>query len=89
MARIGLRYDGANATGVAAPVLPYPTWVNRHGLTQRRTTVNRNSDCSVVKASIRLGTVRGKEAIMEWLYLGITVTSTYTLVTLALILAFI
>jgi len=26
---------------------------------------------------------------MEWLYLGITVTSTYTLVTLALILAFI
>jgi hypothetical protein len=52
VARIGLRYYGANATGVAAPVLPI-----QHGLTQRRTTVNRNSDCSVVKASIRLGTV--------------------------------
>ena len=57
VARIGLRYY-ANATGVASSVLPIRPWVNPHGLTQRRTTVNRNSDCSVVKASIRLGTVR-------------------------------
>ena len=57
VARIGLRYY-ANATGVASSVLPIRPWVNPHELTQRRTTVNRNSDCSVVKASIRLGTVR-------------------------------
>ena len=58
VARIGLRYYGANATGVAAPGVAIQHEVNPHGLTQRRTTVNRNSDCSVVKASIRLGTVR-------------------------------
>jgi hypothetical protein len=32
--------------------------------------------------------LKGSEAVMERLYLGITVTSTYVLVTIALIVAF-